>query len=48
MYLIFEKVNEHFEKINGNKYLDLAPTNDSKEKKIKKNKDWLKWQVSSK
>ena len=35
LYLIFGKVNEYFEEINGNKYLTLVPTNESKEK-IKK------------
>ena len=32
LYLIFNKVNGYFEKINGNKYLTLVPTNESKEK----------------
>ena len=31
-YLIFNNVNEYFEEINGNKYLTLVPTNESKEK----------------
>ena len=35
LYLIIDKVNECFEDINGNKYLMLVPTNESKEK-IKK------------
>ena len=35
LYLIFSKVNGYFEEINGNKYLTLVPTNESKEK-IKK------------
>ena len=35
LYLIFNKVNRYFEEINGNKYLTLVPTNESKEK-IKK------------
>ena len=30
LYLIFHKVNEYFEEINGNKYLMLVPTNESK------------------
>ena len=30
-YLIFSKLNGYFEEINGNKYLTLAPTNESKE-----------------
>ena len=32
LYLNFNKVNGYFEEINGNKYLTLAPTNESKEK----------------
>ena len=32
LYLVFNKVNEYFEEINGNKYLKLVPTNESKEK----------------
>ena len=32
LYFIFNKVNGYFEKINGNKYLMLVPTNESKEK----------------
>ena len=35
LYLIFSKVNEYFEEINGNKYLTLVPTNESKEKIFK-------------
>ena len=35
LYIIINKVNEYFEEINGNKYLTLVPTNESKEK-IKK------------
>ena len=38
LYLIINKVNECFEDINGNKYLMLVPTNESKEK-IKKYKE---------
>ena len=33
LYLIFNKVNGYFEEINGNKYLTLVVTNESKEKK---------------
>ena len=33
LYLIFNKVNGYFEEINGNKYLTLFPTNESKEKR---------------
>ena len=29
LYLIFKYTNGHFEEINGNKYLTLAPTNES-------------------
>ena len=29
-YLIFNKVNGYFDEINGNKYLTLVPTNESK------------------
>ena len=32
LYLIFRKLNGYFEKIDGNKYLTLVPTNESKEK----------------
>ena len=32
LYLIFSKVNGYFEEINGNKYLTLVPTNESKVK----------------
>ena len=32
LYLIINKVNEHFEEINKNKYLTLVPANESKEK----------------
>ena len=32
LYLIFNEANEYFEEINGNKYLTLVPTNESKEK----------------
>ena len=32
LYLIFSKVKEYFEVINRNKYLRLAPTNESKGK----------------
>ena len=39
-YLIFNKVNGYFEETNGNKYLMLVPTNESKEK-IEKYKELL-------
>ena len=32
LYLAFNKANEYFEEINGNKSLKLVPTNESKEK----------------
>ena len=32
LYLIFRYVNGYFEEINGNKYLKLVPTNESKDK----------------
>ena len=32
LYLICGKVNRYLEEINGNKYLTLVPTNESKEK----------------
>ena len=32
LYLVFSKVNRYFEEINGNKYLTLGPTKNSKEK----------------
>ena len=35
LYLIFNKVNGYLEEINGNKYLTLVPTNETKER-IKK------------
>ena len=35
LYLTFNKVNGYFEKTNGNKYLTLVPTNESKEKILK-------------
>ena len=30
LYLVVNKVNGYFEEINGNKYLTLVPTNESK------------------
>ena len=39
-YLIFSKANRNFEIINGNKYLTLVSTNESKDK-IKKNEEVL-------
>ena len=37
-YLIFNKMNGHFEEINGIRYLELVPTNE----KIKKYKKKIK------
>ena len=42
MYLIFRYVNEYFEEIDGNKYLALVPTNESKEKAKKYEELWIK------
>ena len=41
-YLILGKVNRYFVKINGNKYLTLIPTNESKEKIKKYEELWIK------
>ena len=35
LYLVFSKVNEYFEEINGNKYLKLFPINVNKKKSMK-------------
>ena len=40
LYFIFRYVNEYFEEINGNKYLMLVPTTDSKEKVRKYKELW--------
>ena len=32
LYLIFNKVNGYFDKINGNKYLTLVPTSKTKKR----------------
>ena len=42
LYLIFGKVNEYLEEINGNKNLMLVPTNKSNEKIKKYEKLWIK------
>ena len=42
MYLIFGEVNGYFEQINGNKYLRLVPTNETKEKIKKYEELWIK------
>ena len=45
LYLIFNKMNGYFEEINGNKYLTLVPTNESKDKikKVWKSLDYNKY-----
>ena len=40
--LIFDKMNEYFEQINGDKYLALVPINESKEKINKYEELWSK------
>ena len=35
LYFICCKLNQYFDEINGNKYLQLVPINESKEKKHK-------------
>ena len=42
LYLTFRYVNGYFEKINGNKYSMLVPTNGSKEKIKKYEELWVK------
>ena len=42
LYLIFNKVNGYLEEINGNNYLTLVPTNESKEKIKKYEQLWIK------
>ena len=42
VYLIFSKVNGYFEKIYGNKYLTLVPTNENKGKIKECEKLWIK------
>ena len=39
LYLIFNKLNGYFEETNGNNYLTLVPTNESK-KKLKNIKNY--------
>ena len=47
LYLISGNVNGYFEEINGNKYLTLFPTSESKEK-IKKYKElWIRNLIKS-
>ena len=40
LYIIFRNVNGYFEEVNGNKYLTLVPTNESKEKNTKYEELW--------
>ena len=42
LYLISNKVNGYFEETNGNNYLTLVPTNESKEKIKKYGEQWIK------
>ena len=42
LYLIFSKVDGYFEEKNGNKYLTLVPTHESKEKIEKYEELWSK------
>ena len=42
LYLIFRYVNGYFEEINGNKYLTLVRTNESKENIKKYEELWIK------
>ena len=42
LYLIFSKANGYFEEINGNKYLTLVHTNESKEKIERYKEVWSK------
>ena len=42
LYFIFSKINGYFEEINGNKYLTLVTTNESKEKIKKYEELWIK------
>ena len=39
---MFNKMNGYFEEINGNMYLTLVPTNESKEKTKKYEELWIK------
>ena len=42
LYLTFGKMNEYFDVFNGNKYLTLVPTNESKEKTKNYENFWIK------
>ena len=45
LYLVDNKINGYFEKINGNKYLTLVPTDKSKEILKKCEEQWTKIRV---
>ena len=45
LQLIFRYVNGYFQEINGNKYLTLVPTNESKEKIKNMNNCGLKSEI---
>ena len=42
LYLIINKINRYIDEINGNKYLTLVPTNESKDILKKYEKLWTK------
>ena len=42
LYLIFNKVNGYFKEINGNKYLTLVSSNETKEQRKKYEELWSK------
>ena len=42
LYLIINKINGYIDEINGNKYLTIVPTNESKEIPKKYEKLWTK------
>ena len=42
LYFMFNRMNGYFDKINGNKYLTLVPTNESKYKIKKYEEMWNK------
>ena len=42
LYLMFNRINEYFEEINGTRYLTLFPTIESKEKTKKYEEMWIR------
>ena len=42
LWLIFKEMNGYFDEINGNQYLTLVPTNESKDKTKKYEEQWIK------